>query len=308
MSITVCIVEDDLELSRTIVHPGGNLEPPGLTNQPKSNVAVDVSPCKAFTLIELLVVVAIIAILAALLLPALSLAKHQAQRVKCLNNLQQIQLAAVLYPADHADSLAPSADGNDRVSWVLGTMNYNPTNIGNTNIQYLINPKFALFGSYIQNAEVYKCPSDKSTITKRDKTKHARVRSMGMSQTMNSMGWWLPFSKYKVFRTLADVIDPAQTYCLLDEHPDSINAGGFANHMVEPDNPQDIRIIDYPASYHADAGNLSFMDGHVQSKKWLDPRTKPPIRYQGLQLNVRSPGNEDMIWLAERTTYRLPGK
>lgn len=72
----------------------------------RANRAADLGRC-GFTLIELLVVIAIIAILASMLLPALSRAKESALRIKCTNSLRQLSLSARLYAEDNNDRFPP---------------------------------------------------------------------------------------------------------------------------------------------------------------------------------------------------------
>jgi len=265
-----------------------------------------------FTLIELLVVIAIIAILASMLLPALSHAKSKTQGIYCMNNLRQVTLAWKLYADDNR--LFPPNEDNQTGGWIRGWLDYSGST-DNTNVLYLTVSTYAKLGPYTRSPKVYKCPADASC--SRGRIGEPRVRSISMSQAIGPdrnntgnppRGQWLPSPTFKVYLKESDVVNPAPVnlWVMIDEHPDSINDGGFAVQM--PRTTTDTRWVDVPAKYHNNACGFSFADGHAEIHKWLRPGVIPNVKYQVISGQIVSVGNPDVLWVAKRTSTYSNGQ
>jgi len=283
----------------------------------------------AFTLIELLVVIAIIAILASLLLPALSGAKTRALGIKCMSNMKQLQLAFTMYANDYNGFYMINTYGGD--GWVKDVVDFGG-GPNNWDITYLTDPKSAVLAPYTQNVGIYRCPADWTTVNRPGVGPVPRIRSVSASQAVGTWydgktptyGYWLdkslvggsptnPGGKWRVYAKDADTVRPgsAKIWVFTDEHPASVNDGGFGFRM--PESMADTATqgwVDYPAGFHAGAGAFSFIDGHAEIHKWVE---KPRAGRRGYDARVtdwsllddgRFPNNRDIWWLAQRTSAR----
>jgi prepilin-type N-terminal cleavage/methylation domain-containing protein len=261
-----------------------------------------------FTLIELLVVIAIIAILAGMLLPALGKAKSTAQGIGCQNNLKQLMLGWHMYAGDFNDTLVRTAgldalidkvspthqyllNGKDVNQWCMGTIEMLPSMTNGALIME------SLLYKYVNSLAVYKCPADRHTTKDPYGTKGgvSAVRSMSMNAWMNPINPWSADTKtVQNFRKLSGILRPTETWVTIDENPASINDGWF---VVDPAGSA---WTDIPATYHNNAGGMSFSDGHSEIKRWHDPA----IMGRKADIGAASrDGKVDLKWLQARSTY-----
>jgi prepilin-type N-terminal cleavage/methylation domain-containing protein len=233
-----------------------------------------------FTLVELLVVIGIIAILIAILLPALKKVQIHAQRTACMSNQRQLAQAWRMYSEENRGFLPmgwpdapPSGPSNVAgtywfVPWFLGASR------GGGNTRAAIE-KGSIY-KYVRSIKVFKCAGDKGL----------RLVSYGINCYLNGEDFGSGMQPATVFK-FAKVRFPTKTFVVIDEYDwrggdiTGYNLGSFA---IRPYNSN--TWVDYPGAFHQDASVVSFLDGHADIIKWDIPGT---MRIRGNDTTANPP-------------------
>lgn len=243
-----------------------------------------------FTLIELLVVIAIIAILASMLLPALSRAKLKAQQITDLSNLKQTGLAWAMYANDNREKMAKNLP-NDKDSWIDGSLGSEMSATGATNINAV---KKGLLYFYNPNPAIYQCPS---AILGTSISGNVRLaRNYSMEGRMGS-GYKDPnidaLYKYMCYSKITQIAKPgpANALVMIDESINTIDDGFFATQQQ-----YSFDFQNSPTARHINSGAFEFADGHVEKHKW-----RAVAAEQGLDTTATTKGlKDDLLWLQQR--------
>jgi prepilin-type N-terminal cleavage/methylation domain-containing protein/prepilin-type processing-associated H-X9-DG protein len=208
---------------------------------------------KAFTLIELLVVIAIIAILASLLLPALSKAKAKASSTKCTSNEKQIALGYLLYATDNNDYLPLAAHLGDAApcQWYFEIRSY-------------LSKQAATYTNLATKDSVVACPSAKLDKAFPPATPAANAYG-GYGHNYVYLGYLEETERVKTTK----ITKPSET-CMngdgLDPAP-GLNWWNFG-YLYPPSLPPWGQPTVRPYIRHGKGANYAWVDGHVNQTPW----------------------------------------
>ena len=238
----------------------------------------------AFTLIELLVVIAIIALLMAVLLPALRHAKQQATGAVCLGNERSLILAWHTFPQDNDDNLVGGnpypGSRNYQISWVQAPQNdagdvmlgggSQPSASGDLAYEYeVIGLKRGQLWPYLKTPKVYHCPGDKRKLL----PTNSAFRSYSILWTMNgaySRGHETDpvYDTGEVAHKYIDIRSASSKLVFVEDQDDrGWNMGSWVMRPVGDSWTDSLGL------WHVDSGTLAFADGHAERHKWRDKRT-----------------------------------
>ncbi len=233
-----------------------------------------------FTLIELLVVIAVIAVLLAIFLPALRLARERGQRAVCLSNLRQLTLAWLAYADEHSGRLvcgtafaAEVWNGRWKLEGWAGNAFYYPT----SRAGLIRNPYKGPLWPYLRDIDVYRCPRGRSghAIT------YATVASAN-NHWFEAEGTYVPGSAGQELSAFGRRV--GSTVLKLTRITDIVSPGPAARAVFvdlgETEGIFDVYYLvprwhgaDPPPIHHAEGMTLSMADGHAEYWKWKGRET-----------------------------------
>jgi len=231
-----------------------------------------------FTLIELLVVIAIIGLLVAVILPALRVARLQAEASVCLANLNGLSKSWTVYAQENRDNIIGSNVGTDRDPWYCWVaspqdINGNLVTASSSTVDDEVRGiERGLLFQYSENAEAYHCPSDKRFLKPPalggtgdgGYRSYSLVAGVGPT-TMTEIQWQGFYPQLKI----TQIRSPGDKYILVEEADGrGLNVNSW---VIRPND--DKNWVDPMSVAHMGRSTLGFADGHAEKHRWVDEST-----------------------------------